>query len=36
MELTEIIKNKTVFVDTTPLIYYIEDSNNQILSKCGV
>jgi len=27
MELKEIIRNKTVFIDTAPLIYYIEDSN---------
>jgi len=27
MELTKIIQNKTVFIDTAPLIYYIEDSN---------
>jgi predicted nucleic acid-binding protein len=27
MGLTEIIKDKTVFIDTAPLIYYIEDSN---------
>ena len=31
MELIEIIKNKTIFLDTAPLIYYIED--NTLYSK---
>ena len=30
MGLTEIIKNRTIFLDTAPLIYYIED--NQLYS----